>query len=106
MMLSKKFKPPAVVVPVMMLSKKFKPPAVVVPSHDLRVVQRLDDDLILPRLADGTGPGHSVGAFVVLASPSVAAVRLDQVLKTRDSKLDAVVAAQTPDRRQLSALWQ
>ena len=50
---------PAVVVPVMMLTlpKKFKPPAVVVPPHDLRVVQRLDDDLILPRLAEGTGPG-------------------------------------------------
>ena len=51
-------------------------------------------------------PGHGVGALVVLASSSVAAVRLDQLLKTRDSKLDAVVAAQTPDRRQLSALWQ
>ena len=32
-------------------------PAVVVPPHDLRVVQRLDDDLILPRLAESTGPG-------------------------------------------------
>ena len=32
-------------------------PAVVVPPHDLRVVQRLDDDLILPRLAEGTRPG-------------------------------------------------
>ena len=51
-------------------------------------------------------PGHGVGALVVLASPSVAAVRLDQVLKTRDSKLDAVVAAQASDRRQLSTLWQ
>ena len=33
-------------------------PAVVVPPHDLRVVQRLDDDLILPRLAEGTRPGR------------------------------------------------
>ena len=33
-------------------------PAVVVPPHDLRVVQRLDDDLILPRLAESTRPGE------------------------------------------------
>ena len=32
-------------------------PAVVVPPHNLRVLQGLHDDLLLPGLAKGAGPG-------------------------------------------------
>ena len=32
-------------------------PAVVVPPHDLRVLQRLHNDLLLPGLTEGSGPG-------------------------------------------------
>ena len=51
-------------------------------------------------------PGHGMGSLVVLPGPGVAAVRLDQLLQTRDAQLDAVVAAQAPDGRKLAALWQ